>query len=106
MYVRKFFDISTAHLTQETRDALDEGHGPTPIFRHPDRYGWFIWVPDAPEIPEIEECPPDLMACILLARRHDCDYLLIDRDAELHPELTDYEEPEQPPADRKIGVVE
>jgi len=68
------------YLTQATRDMLDDGHGPTPIYPHPEGYGWFIWVPEAEDIPNLEDCPADLMACILYARRHGADYMLIDRD--------------------------
>lgn len=78
--IRKFLDLSTGYLTQATRDMLDDGHGPTPIYPHPEGYGWFMWVPEAEGIIELEDCPVDLLACLRRARAKGCDYICFDRD--------------------------
>jgi hypothetical protein len=92
MTVRKFLDISTGHLTQETRDKLD--HGEITSTYYPMTYGWFVWVPDEPMLPENEpeRWPDDLRECILYARSQGCDYIMFDGDAEYCDELRAYDD--------------
>lgn len=79
--IRKFLDLSTAHLTQATRDILDDKHRrPSPTYPHPEGYGWFVWVP-TDSLDTLVDCPDDLKACYLAARKRHCDYILFDCDA-------------------------
>jgi hypothetical protein len=92
--LRAFLDLSTGHLTQQTREWLDNldwktegpagGAGP---------HGWFIYAhddnscqPSAPHAPS-GEFPPDLWACIEKAKELGADYVLFDCDAEPNPDL-------------------
>jgi hypothetical protein len=94
-HVRKFLDLSTAHLTAKTRHMLD-----TKVERfccYHGEYGWFIWVPTEPEIPEYDEevgdgYPADLIAAFHLARKMDCEYVMFDMDAEASDDLQTYDD--------------
>lgn len=80
MTVRKFLDLSTAHLTAETRDAIEAHTINGPVYDHPDGCGWLIWVTvDKDSDIECGE-PPDLVAARDLARGLGCDYILFDSD--------------------------
>lgn len=98
--IRKFLDLSTGYLTPKTRDALfDDGHGPTPIYPHPDGFGVFMGVPEADDIVALEDCPDDLRACMMRARAKGCDYLCFDRDGpDDDRTLTWYEDEPEPDA--------
>jgi hypothetical protein len=94
MAVRKFLDISTLHLTAETRARFDDGAFIAQTYPHPDGLGWLMYVAD----PESEDpdlpWPDDLKACLERARKLDCDYILLDCDAETDPELHQYPDEE------------
>ena len=52
-------------------------------------YGWWIVVPsDFGENLEDSEIPHDLQVALMLVKAHDCDWIMLDRDAEYAPELT------------------
>lgn len=89
MTIRKFLDLSTAHLTPATRQRIDDGEGPATAYPHPESYGWLIYV-DESNILEIYEDFPDLLACMKAARQQDCDYILFDRDGPAVDYLTQY----------------
>jgi hypothetical protein len=91
---RKFLDLSTAHVSVETRDWLnaqglvaalaESGDDPTPaipIARH--AYGWFVYADE--EVMQSDKpplgIPADLWICMKIARVHDCEYILFDADA-------------------------
>jgi hypothetical protein len=96
--VRKFLDLSTAHLTEEQRlfgdrdgDRASWGDAIVDV----RDYGFLLWVPDDPmESAAVTEdgIPENLLAVQLYARKHDCDYVLFDADAEVDDDLPVFEE--------------
>lgn len=76
--VRRFLDLSTGHLTQATRDLLENHCGPSTIYDHPEGEGWLVHVPEPDVMPPEEEVPADLQACMAKARELGCDYILFD----------------------------
>ena len=91
--VRRFLDLSTAHLTPATREYLERNNASPTTYPHPHGYGWFIHVPEDPALdPEPDEIPADLQTALALARTLDCDYLLFDRDALVIETLARYKE--------------
>lgn len=92
MTVRKFLDLSTAHLTVATRNQLDR-NSPVPIWPSDEGYGWLVWVP--PSMEDLQafsiKVPDDLAACLKLARRLGTDYILFDRDAPVRADLAVHE---------------
>lgn len=92
MVVRKFLDLSTAHLRPETVDLIDGEHSPVLRFPHPDEYGWFIYVD---EDWAVEDCsqsaPQDLVECLRYAAKAGCPYILFDCDAEIDEALPTYQ---------------
>jgi hypothetical protein len=95
----KFLDLSTAHLSQETRDHLDEisvgsATGNPPSFMvAPTGYGWFVSASPADnERNDDEEIPDDLWAAMMHAKANGADHILFDRDAETDADLPTYED--------------
>lgn len=85
--IRKFLDLSTAHLTPATRDLIWSGWPCAPIttwLSDPphDPASCFVHVPDDLDDPDEhpENIPDDLMTCLRFARSLDCDRILFDRD--------------------------
>ncbi|KZL17668.1 hypothetical protein PsAD2_03004 [Pseudovibrio axinellae] len=94
--VRNFLDLSTGHLLPSTRDLLDGELLSIRMFQH--EYGWLL--PTLSEDhPDLGAIPSDLLACIALARKRSCDYILFDRDASPDDDLIYYD-------DNHIGTVQ
>ena len=99
LFIRYMLDISTGHLTEDTRRRLGEdsvnffvGKSCTlPFAVKGSSYGWFIDVRDAAER-SISERPytSDIIDCYTLALNLECSFILFDRDAERHPKLNWY----------------
>jgi hypothetical protein len=81
-FVRRFCDVSTAHLMPETLLNLSD-------FGSEDQWGVWIWVPT-----DIHENPhhfsPDIVTVLLKARELGCGYVRIDADAPEHADLPVY----------------
>ena len=81
--VRRFLDLSTAHLPRELGAAgLDETPG---VIAHPTGHGWFLWVPHDPD--DSADAMSDPIPAVVLtiqryARALDCDYVHFDADAD------------------------
>lgn len=68
--VRRYLDLSTAHLTKGT-----VGNPPFLVARY--EYGVLLYVPD-----EVGDgCPEDLAKVVKYAKKHDCSMILFDSDA-------------------------
>jgi hypothetical protein len=93
--IGKYLDLSTAHLTPATRGLLDEApyYFPT-VMKHPDGYGWmvFVQIDDVDPEEDAANIPPDLLACLNLAREHDCWWMLFDCGADIIPGLPTYDD--------------
>lgn len=75
--VRPFLDVSTGHLSPETRarlEELDEEDAPSTFLR--GTHGWLVHVSDEPW----SAWPADLMEVLDHARRLRCDYVMFDAD--------------------------
>ena len=77
--------LSTGHLTEETCNLfLADYEGPA--WRKGD-YGWFVYVPEDVD----DELPPDLTACLALAREKGAFWIMFDRDEAQVDELPAYD---------------
>lgn len=80
-YVRKFLDASISHISPACSSWLSDQAqaGEYASFTVADTtYGYLFYASDDHPISEFEE----LEYLRLKAREHDCDYVLLDRDAE------------------------
>lgn len=99
-HVRKFLDLSTAHLDAEGRDHLEQGGEGMVVY--PTAYGWFVYVSEADALASYT-VPQCLLDILDRARQLGCDYVLLDCDAEEDSELPTFDEagavevPETPP---------
>ena len=86
--VRCFLDLSTAHLSEEDRTLLDAcaGHDTGEVLCARTPYGWFVYANE--ERPEISDT---LWGLFQAARERGCEYLLLDRDAPVLPDLAVFE---------------
>ena len=78
--------ISTAHLTPETANMLNEGSMNPTTAPTPTRYGWLV-------ITNIVDkaTPPDLQKLLDWARKQGCLYLMLDCDADTVDALPQYD---------------
>lgn len=77
--VRRFLDLSTAHLKPTT---LVEWELAPPGHVHPTQYGFFVWAGDREDEEPSDGLPAEVVACRDFARSLCCDYILFDADAE------------------------
>jgi len=99
IFVQNMLDISTGHLTEETRRRMGEDSRnffvgkpcSLPFAVKGSSYGWFIDVRDADERAVSGLVYPfDIVDCYELALQLGCSYILFDRDAERHATLNWY----------------
>lgn len=84
--VRRFYDCSTAHLPEQTVQAIENG-----LFAKPpsmqNEYGWLFSVPETlADMPKGVDCDA-FKAVMALAMDAGCDYVLFDRDVPPAPYL-------------------
>lgn len=93
MEVHKMLVLTTAHITEKTADFLQNVGSAdiTGFVSHPFVYGFVVhwWPEQAEELNPV--LPKDLQACIRFAQKHGCDYLMLDSDGEVMPELPEYD---------------
>jgi hypothetical protein len=88
--IRKFLDLSTAHLSPSDRDHLDACAAPGSAFGvavAKTEDGWFVYAPDPADEVDDRNLPPHLQVISAYARAQGCDYILFDCDAEIDPAL-------------------
>lgn len=83
--IRQFLDLSTGHLTYETRSLLSDGRLPLSTV-YPTEFGWFVHVPDIDALGEVDQerqrdLPKDMKDVLDFARENGCDYVMFDSDA-------------------------
>ena len=94
MDITKVLTISTAHITEETdRKLQDESEVNNMCISVYDKsdYGYWIYIDPYDRLMCNENIPADLLNCIKLARRNDCQWLCLDCDGEVVPELPTYD---------------
>lgn len=90
--IYKYLDISTAHIKEETDTYLQKQvrNDNSPLIVYEKECGYFIHV--SYNLDEIEmHIPSDLASCLGFARKHNCYWIVLDRDAEVIDELETYE---------------
>ncbi len=82
--MNKTLNLSTGHLTNETRERLtrcsfNNDYLPMCTIYEKSEYGWFIYIDDNRD--EIDDLPTDLRDCINLALSYGVTCICFDRDA-------------------------
>ena len=94
--IDQMLTISSAHVSQSTRELLDEVINdtccvPMPPVYEKSGYGWFVaCLPDYDEESLGVTYPADLAAAMKLAKEHGCIWLCIDCDGPEMDELKLY----------------
>lgn len=92
--VNNMLTVSTAHIKPKTAKWLErqwEIFDSSIIVFSKGVYGWFVFV-DYQEPEEVyEELPEDLTILFRMAVEYNCDWLCLDRDADIVPDLPVYE---------------
>lgn len=90
--IRQILDLSTSHLPfDHWATVLDTVEG---VVAYELDYGWLMWVPDDPDDSDEGDghvLPGSILKIQRYARKHGCDYVLFDRDAEVDPALPTWE---------------
>ena len=93
--IDKMITISTGHIKEDTALALERevkyelNKIPLSIYNKAE-FGWFIFVPDKNDFEE-ENIPNDLLDCINFAIKHDYNWLCLDCDGLIVPDLKTYD---------------
>jgi len=88
MTILKMLDLSTAHVSKETAQMLDDDRLSDFVVPYQKGdFGWFIWVPPV----EHEGVPADLRAVLAYARTQQCDWVMLDCDAETIDNLPSFD---------------
>ncbi|WP_207461304.1 hypothetical protein [Azospirillum sp. SYSU D00513] len=93
--IRNFLDLSTGHLDQASRQALESRKDG--LVSYELEYGWLIYVSDPDTVKE-RKIPAVLEAILDRARSLGCDYVLLDGDAAYDEELPSFDDTETPTA--------
>ena len=89
----KMLDISTAHLTTQTRAQMEQQNAEGVLFYPKGPWGWFTYVPSlADELTVGDEAPADLKQCIEFAQQRGFDWIVFDCDGAVITDLPLYEE--------------
>lgn len=92
MKIFKMLDLSTAHLPAElcSNGLLNDVPGVLVIMD--GRYGYLVYVPVTNDLwDDRERCPEPVARILRYARDHDCDYIYLDADGEVVPDLPCWE---------------
>lgn len=91
--ITKMLTISTAHITEETAVMLERevkygvDNIPLAIYNKAE-FGWIIFVS---EYYKDLNMPEDLMSCLDLAKENNCEWLCLDCDGLIVPDLQTYD---------------
>lgn len=91
--ITKCFEISTAHISEETAAKIQhevELNEMMLSVYEKDGYGWWIYLGNIDSM-SVWRIPDDLLNLICLAIKNGCDWLCLDRDAEIIEELTTFD---------------
>lgn len=88
--IRKFLDISTAHVSRATADKMDAGET-VGVTYYKLSYGWLVYVSDPEHEDPTDPIPEELARALTLARANNCDYIMFDADAERIHQLPEFE---------------
>lgn len=86
--VRRFYDISTFHLDEESRRFLDNPDG---LSVTSTEHGWLVYVPDEDAVTK-PPVPGVIVNILDRVRTFGCDYVWFDADALEDPELPTFED--------------
>ena len=93
--ITKMLTLSTAHITEETAVMLERevkyavNNIPLSIYNAAD-FGWFICLSSYSEMLDGIMLPEDLKACCYLAKENECEWLCLDCDGLIVPDLPTY----------------
>ena len=84
--------LSTAHVTKETADLMDNDKAKGVVLYNKDGAGWFVYIPEACDFDELEDdCPSDLYQCMKFALDNGFDWIMFDCGVDVISELPEYE---------------
>lgn len=82
--------LSTAHITADANKFLRTSSSPLIVYEKGE-YGYFILVPDEEQLKEtIKVIPECLRELFLFVKPKDVDWIMLDRDVEVIPDLPAY----------------
>lgn len=90
-FVRRYLDLSTAHMTEEVMANVATATG---VLAYADTYGAWVWVPQHVE-EHISDNNGEIPQCVIdvwrFARALGCDWVRLDSDAAWCAELPTYD---------------
>lgn len=115
--IRKWLELSTGHITPKVRDLFVESStdildrlevsvrddlqfetdldtvSPAAdiLIVYPHCHGWFVYAGTDEEMMKKADVPPELLYVFRYAKRHGCDWICFDQDAEEDPDLPTFD---------------
>ncbi|MFC6282181.1 MULTISPECIES: DUF5983 family protein [Polaromonas] len=90
-------DVSTAHLSPETRQRLETFDVEGVLYYPKGPWGWFVNVPDREDGLVVgDEVPKDLKACIQFAQTLEKEWIMFDCDGTIMEDLPKFDDEKLP----------
>jgi hypothetical protein len=89
-------DLSTGHLSLQTREWLEEPGNAASVNVTPREHGYFVPAYNGEDLPDADRFPLDLLHCARYAGANGAAYVLFDTDADRQPGLPWYEDENVP----------
>ena len=91
--IYKIICLSTAHIPPETSKSIDENlsRGVWSSTISAFDYGWFVTVPKEEKDCWSTKYPYGMQNVLRYANKHDCSYILLDRDGPVEDDLAIYD---------------
>lgn len=91
--ILRVLKISTAHITEQTNRALTENNSSVEnVSFYPQEGGYLVWTGYMDgEMHDAKHFPPDLAGVVHFARRHQCEWVWLDCDADRIDALVQWE---------------
>jgi hypothetical protein len=88
MNTEKMLVLSTAHISEATKDVLD-GEGIEGVIHYDkEGFGWWIFV--SPGYKEVD-MPADVMLLMITAEKNDCKWIMLDCDVPVDSTLPSFD---------------
>lgn len=94
--IKKYLDISTAHLSYETMQKLEKNKLGYPRYKY--KFGFFMYISSKKELcsgimteAQYSRLPQDFLDILRYARKKKCTLICIDQDADVSKHLPVYD---------------
>ena len=91
--ISKMLTLSTAHVTKFTADMFHYNvhKSVLPVYYSKGEYGWLVHIHELDDDMSVLQYPTDIQELIAYARSLGCEWLCLDQDGPINPNLPSWE---------------